>query len=86
MRRTLPRSEEFWQGDFTLRGVTKPVTLQVTLDCDSKGGGQVYADLSFDRRDFGMTHNVPFVRVGDSVRVRMDLYVVAKPAADSAKL
>ena len=28
------------QGDFTLRGVTKPVTLQVTLDRDSKDGGR----------------------------------------------
>jgi polyisoprenoid-binding protein YceI len=66
------------QGDFTLRGVTKPVTLQVTLDRDTKGGGQIYADLSFDRRDFDMTKNMWFVRVGDSVRVRMDLYVVPK--------
>jgi polyisoprenoid-binding protein YceI len=68
------------QADFTLHGVTKPVTLQVTLDRDSKGGGQIYGDLSFDRRDFGMTHSVPFVRVSDSVRVRLDLYVMEKPS------
>jgi len=73
------------QGDFTLRGVTKSVTLQVILDRESKGGGQIYADLSFDRRDFGMTHSVPFVRVGDSVRVRLDLYIVAKPVARGAR-
>jgi polyisoprenoid-binding protein YceI len=73
------------QGDFTLRGVTKPVTLQVTLDRDSKGGGRIYEDLSFDRRDFGMTKNVPFVRVSDSVRVRLDLYVEAKPVAVAPK-
>jgi polyisoprenoid-binding protein YceI len=69
------------QGDFTLRGVTKPVVLQVTLDRDNTGGGQVYADLSFDRRDFGMTKSVPFVRVSDSVRVRVDLYVAPTPVA-----
>jgi polyisoprenoid-binding protein YceI len=69
------------QGDFTLRGVTKPVVLQVTLDRDNKGGGQVYADLSFDRRDFGMTKSVPGVRVSDSVRVRVDLYVAPTPVA-----
>ena len=69
------------QGGFTLRGVTKPVVLQVTLDRDNKGGGQVYADLSFDRRDFGMTKSVPFVRVSDSVRVRVDLYVAPTPVA-----
>lgn len=73
------------QGDFTLRGVTKPATLQVTLERDSKGGGRIYADMSFDRREFGMTKNVPFVRVSDSVRVRLDLYVVAKPLATRAK-
>ena len=69
------------QGNFTLRGVTKPVVLQVTLNRDGKGGGQVYADLSFDRRDFGMTKSVPFVRVSDSVRVRLDLYVAPTPVA-----
>ncbi len=69
------------QGNFTLRGVTKPVTLQVTLDRDGKGGGQIYADLSFDRRDFGMTKSVPFVRVSDSVRVRVDLDVAPTPVA-----
>jgi polyisoprenoid-binding protein YceI len=70
------------EGDFTMRGVTKPVVLQVTLARDSKGGGQIYADLSFDRRDFGMTKNIPFARISDSVRVRMDLYVDPKPATN----
>lgn len=69
------------QGNFTLRGVTKPVVLQVTLDPDGKGGGQIYADLAFDRREFGMTKSVPFVRVSDSVRVRVDLHFAPTPAA-----
>lgn len=69
------------QGNFTLRGFTKPVVLQVTLNRDGKGGGQVYADLSFDRREFGMTKGVPFVRVSDSVRVRLDLYVTPTAVA-----
>jgi polyisoprenoid-binding protein YceI len=69
------------QGNFTLRGVTRPVVLQVTLNRDGKGGGQIYADLSFDRREFGMTKSVPFVRVSDSVRVRLDLSVAPTPVA-----
>jgi polyisoprenoid-binding protein YceI len=69
------------QGDFTLRGVTKPVTLQVTFDRDTKDGGHIYADLSFDRRDFGMTKNMPFAKVSDSVKVRLDLHAVADRAA-----
>ncbi len=63
------------QGDFTLHGVSKPVTIQVTLDPEGQGRGQIYGDLSFDRRDFGMTHNMPFNRVSDTVRVRIDLDV-----------
>jgi polyisoprenoid-binding protein YceI len=64
-----------FQGDFTLHGVTKPVTLQVTLDLHGKTRGQIFADLSFDRRDFGMTHDIPFTRVSDTVRVRINLNV-----------
>jgi polyisoprenoid-binding protein YceI len=71
------------QGELTLRGVTKPVTLQVSLDRYGKGNGQIYADLSFDRREFGMTHNALFVRVRDSVRVRMDLDIVQEQAASA---
>lgn len=67
------------EGDFTLRGVTRKVVLQVTLDRDGKGGGQIFGNLAFDRRDFGMTENVPLVRVGDSVRVRLDLAVSSTP-------
>jgi polyisoprenoid-binding protein YceI len=66
------------QGKLTLLGVTKPVAFQVTLNRDGRGGGQVYADLSFDRRDFGMTQSVPLVRVDHSVSVRVDLHVLAK--------
>lgn len=66
-------------GDFTLRGVTRPVTMQVTLDRDGKGNGQIFADLAFDRRDFGMTESVPLVRVSDSVRVKMDIAFTSKP-------
>jgi polyisoprenoid-binding protein YceI len=73
------------QGDFKLRGVSKPVTFQVTLDRDSKGSGQVYADLSFDRREFGMTKDMPFVQVSDSVGVRVDLHVVTAPVASPVK-
>jgi polyisoprenoid-binding protein YceI len=73
------------QGDFTLRGVTKPVVLQVTLDRDNQSGGQIYADLSFDWRDFGLTKNVPFVRVSDSVRVRVDLNVAPAQVATTTE-
>ncbi len=68
------------QGNLTLLGVTKPVVFQVTLDRNGNGGGQIFADLAFDRRDFGMTQNVPFVRVDHSVEVKVNLHVQAKPS------
>jgi polyisoprenoid-binding protein YceI len=72
------------QGNLTLRGVTKPVVFQVTLDRNGRGGGRITADLSFDRRDFGMTQNVPLVRVDHSVDVKVNLHVQAKPTANGS--
>jgi polyisoprenoid-binding protein YceI len=66
------------QGDLTLLGISKPVTFQLTLDRDGKGGGHISADLYFDRRIFGMNQNVPLVRVDHSVRVKVDLRVLPK--------
>lgn len=66
------------QGNLTLRGVTKPVVFQVTLVRNGRGGGRITADLSFDRRDFGMTQNVPLVRVDHSVTVKVNLHVQPK--------
>jgi polyisoprenoid-binding protein YceI len=63
------------EGNFTLRGITKPVTMQLTLDPQGNRHGQVYGDLSFDRREFGMTYKMPFNHISDSVRVRFDLDV-----------
>ncbi len=65
-------------GDLTLLGISKPVTFQLTLDRDGKGGGRISADLYFDRRIFGMNQNVPLVRVDHSVRVQVDLRVLPK--------
>ena len=73
------------QGNLTLLGVTKPVVFQVTLDRNGRGGGQIFADLEFDRRNFGMTQNVPFVRVDHSVAVKVNLHVQAKPSQAAAQ-
>jgi polyisoprenoid-binding protein YceI len=68
-------------GNLTLLGVTKPVVVQVVLDRNGQGGGKINADFSFDRRVFGMTQNVPLVRVDHSVDVRVNLHVHAQPQA-----
>jgi polyisoprenoid-binding protein YceI len=67
------------RGNFTLRGVTKPVVFQVALDPDNPGRGKVHADLSFHREEFGMTKSGPLMRGGDSVRVVVDLNVAQAP-------
>jgi polyisoprenoid-binding protein YceI len=72
------------EGNFTMRGVTKPVTLQLTLDPHGNQHGTIYADMSFDRREFGMTYKMPFNRIADSVRVRLDLDVQGTPATGTA--
>jgi polyisoprenoid-binding protein YceI len=72
------------EGNFSLRGVTKPVTLQLLIQPEGNQHGHIYADLSFDRRDFGMTYNMPFNRISDSVRVRFYLDVQGIPVQGTA--
>ena len=67
-------------GNFTMRGVTKPVTVQLTIDPQGNHHGTVDGDMSFDRREFGMTYKMPFNRISDSVRVRFNLDVQGTPA------
>jgi polyisoprenoid-binding protein YceI len=67
-------------GNFTMRGVTKPVTVRLTIDPQGNHHGTVDGDMSFDRREFGMTYKMPFNRISDSVRVRFNLDVQGTPA------
>uniref|UniRef100_Q01Y84 YceI family protein n=1 Tax=Solibacter usitatus (strain Ellin6076) TaxID=234267 RepID=Q01Y84_SOLUE len=67
-------------GNFTMRGVTKPVTVRLTLDPQGNHHGTVDGDMSFDRREFGMTYKMPFNRISDSVRVSFKLDVQGTPA------
>ncbi len=74
------------EGNFTLRGVTKVVTLDATINKDGTVDGIIHGDLSFDRRDFGMTKNMPFNKVADTVKVTLDIDVQRSvPVAHKAK-
>ena len=59
-------------GNLTLRGITRPVT--VALDLGSGPGKlqKLKGTFTFDRRDFGMTHNLPFNKVADTIRVEIE--------------
>ena len=57
--------------DFTIRGVTKPETLQLTVSGQGTGSGQIKGTMAFDRRDYGMTTNIWFLRIADRVEVNV---------------
>lgn len=60
-------------GDFTIRGVTKPETLNLTLSGKGTGVGAVTGTMAFDRKDYGMNAGIPLVRIADRVEVSVDL-------------
>jgi polyisoprenoid-binding protein YceI len=61
------------QGDFTIRGATKPQTLTLTVSGAGTGSGEVHGTMVFNRKDYGMNKGIPFVRIGDSVDVTVNL-------------
>jgi polyisoprenoid-binding protein YceI len=60
-------------GDFTLRGVTKPEKLTLTVSGKGTGSGAVKGTMAFDRKDYGMNKGIPFIKVADRVEVTVDL-------------
>jgi polyisoprenoid-binding protein YceI len=61
------------QGDFTIRGVTKPETLTLTLSGKGTGSGEVKGTMAFDRKDYGMNSGIPFIKIADRVEVTVAL-------------
>jgi polyisoprenoid-binding protein YceI len=60
-------------GTFTIRGVSKPQTLQLTLSGKGTGSGEVKGSMAFDRKDYGINGSIPFVTIADRVEVDVDL-------------
>jgi polyisoprenoid-binding protein YceI len=69
---TGPNTVEF-DGDFTIRGVTKQEALTFTVPTDRKGVGTVKGTMAFDRKQFGMNSGIPFIKIADRVEVNVDL-------------
>jgi len=71
-KKIMPTGSETFevQGDFTIRGVTKPETLLLRK---GTGSGQIKGTMAFDRRDFGMNSGIPFIRIADRVEVTVTL-------------
>lgn len=67
-------------ADLTLRGVTHPVAVAITLHPMENGHVHIDGDFSFNRRDFGMTHNAPLNKVANTVQVKFHLHITGAPA------
>ena len=60
-------------GNFTIRGVTKAETLNLTLNREGPGSGEVKGTMAFDRKDYGMNSGIPFIKIADRVEVTLAL-------------
>jgi polyisoprenoid-binding protein YceI len=61
------------QGDFTIRGVTKPETLALVVSGIGTGTGEITGTMAFDRKDYGMNSGIPFIKIADRVEVTVNL-------------
>ncbi len=69
---TGPDTVEF-DGDFTIRGVTKAEKLTFTITGKGTGAGSIKGTMAFDRKEYGMNSGIPFIKIADRVEVNVDL-------------
>jgi polyisoprenoid-binding protein YceI len=69
---TGPTTVEF-EGDFTIRGVTKHEKLTFTVTGKGTGAGSINGTMAFDRKEYGMNSGIPFIKIADRVEVTVDL-------------
>ena len=60
-------------GDFTIRGVTRPEKLTLTVSGRGTGSGTIMGTMAFDRKDYGMNSGIPFIKIADRVEVNVSL-------------
>ena len=60
-------------GDFTIRGVTRPEKLELTVSGVGTGSGTIKGTMAFDRKEYGMNSGIPFIKIADRVEVTVDL-------------
>jgi polyisoprenoid-binding protein YceI len=62
------------QGTFTIRGVSKPETLNLVVSGKGTGTGDIKVTMAFGRKEFGMNSGIPFIKIADRVEVTVDLH------------
>lgn len=63
------------EGDFTIRGVSKQETLNLHIVRERPDEGRIQGQMAFDRKQYGMTHGIPFIKIADRVQVDVDMKV-----------
>ncbi len=61
-------------GTFTIRGVSKPEKLTLTVSGIGTGSGAITGTMAFDRKQYGMDSGIPFIKIADRVEVTVDLH------------
>ena len=62
-----------FDGDFTIRGVTKQQRLAFAITGKGTGAGTIKGTMAFDRKQYGMNSGIPFIKIADRVEVTVDL-------------
>ena len=60
-------------GNFTIRGVTKPEKLSLTVSGHGTGAGTITGTMAFDRKEYGMNSGIPFIKIANRVEVSVNL-------------
>jgi len=66
--KTSPNTYEL-DGDFTIRGVSNPEKLTLTVSSKGGGTGDIRGTMVFNRKDYGMNKGIPFIKIADHVDV-----------------
>ena len=62
-----------FEGDFTIKGVTKKEKATFKVTRDATGSGTINGTMAFDRKDYGINGGIPFIKIADRVEVTLDL-------------
>ena len=60
-------------GDFTIRGVSNPEKLTLTVSGNGTGSGEIKGIMVFNRKNYGINGGIPFVKIADHVDVAFHL-------------